>query len=331
MAVSRVRSLVPLVLAAGFIAAALLVPAPRAQAAGPLKVDTDQDGCLDVMETSIFPQQGGLRSHTNFWDFYDVPTGVFPALARNKAVSAPDFFAVLGRFGAEGTDTSVADALTAPPAAPAYHAAYDRGPAPMGGDPWDLNQADGSIAAPDFFANLAQFGHECTLAPNAPGMSLKGPSAPVPVSQAFTITINADPDPNFGIGAFQTEVTVSPSSGLTYIARPTCQDEAQVLEADAEPPDGCFRSTGSAGEVRHFIATSVSPPSLEPFDSPMGSLVEIDFTCDVAGTYQLTLTALPDASFGAAYVENANSDFVEVPTVPKGGMDVADALDVTCV
>ncbi len=42
-----------------------------------------------------------------------------------------------------------------------YHAAFDRGQAPMGADPWDLTTADGSIAGPDFFRVLGQSGHGC--------------------------------------------------------------------------------------------------------------------------------------------------------------------------
>ena len=47
-----------------------------------------------------------------------------------------------------------------PPPAPAYHTAYDRGPA-VGGDVWDLGPADGSIASTDIFAMLGQFTHAC--------------------------------------------------------------------------------------------------------------------------------------------------------------------------
>ncbi len=123
--------------------------------------DTDLDGCSDVQENGLTEEAGGRRDFKNFWDFFDVPTGTFPALARDAGVAAPDFFAVLARFGASGTATSVPDALSPAPAAPAYHAAYDRGPVQPGGDPWDLSQADGGIAGPDFFRVLGQFGHTC--------------------------------------------------------------------------------------------------------------------------------------------------------------------------
>jgi hypothetical protein len=52
------------------------------------------------------------------------------------------------------------DPLSAPPAAPGYHTAFDRGPA--SGDAWDVTQADGSIAGTDFFSVLVQFGHDCS-------------------------------------------------------------------------------------------------------------------------------------------------------------------------
>jgi hypothetical protein len=96
-----------------------------------------------------------------FWDFFDVWTGSVPNLVKNKAVAAPDFFAVLSRFGASGSATTVQDALTEPSSATGYHAAFDRGAPPPGGFPWELTAPDGSIAAPDFFRVLAQFGHSC--------------------------------------------------------------------------------------------------------------------------------------------------------------------------
>ncbi len=59
------------------------------------------------------------------------------------------------------TATSVADVLTPPSSSTGYHAAFDRGAPVMGGDPWDLTQADGAITGTDFFEALAQFGHTC--------------------------------------------------------------------------------------------------------------------------------------------------------------------------
>jgi hypothetical protein len=52
------------------------------------------------------------------------------------------------------------DPLSAPPAAPAYHPAFDRGSS-FGPYPWNVYPADGSITGTDFFTVLAQFGHSC--------------------------------------------------------------------------------------------------------------------------------------------------------------------------
>ena len=125
----------------------------RTQPATPISTSTDA-----VTGRSVGRNQaaGGLRNPKNFWDFYDVPTG--PSLARNRSVSSPDIFAVLGRFNASGN--SGVNPLSAPPPAPAYHPAYDRGPSP-GPNPWNLTAANGSIAATDVFAAIVQFGHSC--------------------------------------------------------------------------------------------------------------------------------------------------------------------------
>ncbi len=129
--------------------------------------DDDNDGCTDVQETGLVLGLGGLRDPHNFWDFFDVWTGA-PSWVRNKAIAAPDFFGVLGRFGTTrpgGAPTKAVgrtEALTPPTSSTTYHTAFDRGPAPAGANPWLLTQADGSIAAADFFRVLAQFGHTCT-------------------------------------------------------------------------------------------------------------------------------------------------------------------------
>ncbi len=122
--------------------------------------DDDGDGCTDVQEAGSNQFAGGLRNPHNYWDLYNVPTGMWPNVSQDKAVTIADFFAVLGRFGAEGTATSYADAIAPPPAPPAYHAAYDRG-ASFGPYSWSLTQADGNLAGPDFFRVLNQFGTTC--------------------------------------------------------------------------------------------------------------------------------------------------------------------------
>jgi hypothetical protein len=132
-------------------------PTPTKQ---PEPGDTDQDGCSDKHESGPNPSSGGLRVHTNFWDFFDVWTGSVPNLTKNEAVASTDFFAVLQRFGSNGVATGVQDALLEPVSSTGYHAAYDRGPS-SGPNIWNLTAANGSIATTDFFSVLGQFGHNC--------------------------------------------------------------------------------------------------------------------------------------------------------------------------
>ncbi len=124
----------------------------------PGRLDADQDGCIDEQEAQTLPASetsGGHRDPNNFWDFFDVPTG--PGLMRDRSVSGPDIFAVIGRFNTTGNPA--VDPLSPPPSS-GYHSAYDRGPL-LGPDPWDLGPADGSIASTDIFAIIAQFNHSC--------------------------------------------------------------------------------------------------------------------------------------------------------------------------
>jgi hypothetical protein len=69
-----------------------------------------------------------------------------------------DIFRVANRFGATG-DSGI-DPLSAPPAEPAYHPAFDRGDQ-IGDNLWNLGPADGAVALTDVFAIAAQFGHTC--------------------------------------------------------------------------------------------------------------------------------------------------------------------------
>ncbi len=145
-------------------------PTPTKQ---PLPGDTDGDGCTDQQENGPDPALGGQRDYLNFWDFFDVPTGV--GLSRDGSIASEDIFGVIGRFNATdvgpGDFYRDSDPLTAPNQVDLsgteaahrqnYHPSYDRtSPAP-GADPWDAGPPDGAISSQDFFAVLAQFGDSC--------------------------------------------------------------------------------------------------------------------------------------------------------------------------
>jgi len=136
---------------------------------GAAALDSDGDSCAD--KTEIMTAQGseafgGRRSPISFWDFFDTPD---ESGARNGLIDLfGDIFGVAGRFGAND-DSGLApvnrnsDPLSFPPASPDYHPAFDRSPAPPGGDAWDLGAPDGVIDLfTDIFGVAYQFGHACT-------------------------------------------------------------------------------------------------------------------------------------------------------------------------
>jgi hypothetical protein len=119
--------------------------------------DNDKDGCGDLQEAPTnAATRGGRRNAASFWDFFDTPTGN-PA-ARDRAVAITDIVAIVGRFGSSGS--TAIDPLSAPPAAPAYHTAFDRTLTP-GGDPWDTATPSGQITIQDIALSVQQFGHSC--------------------------------------------------------------------------------------------------------------------------------------------------------------------------
>lgn len=128
-------------------------------------LDTDGDGCRDVLELGNNPPLGGGRNPQYFWDFFDTPN---PSTApqRDRSITAGDIFRIVERFGATRPTAptkqeALAEALTTPPPAPAYHAAFDRSPPQPGGTILQAGPPDGSIATPDLVLALAQFGHSC--------------------------------------------------------------------------------------------------------------------------------------------------------------------------
>ena len=137
---------------------------PTPTPTGPLPGDTDGDGCTSSQELGPDKTLGGQRNPANFWDFLDVWTGL--PLVRDRAVTISDVGAVVGRFGSfrEPAPTeadALAEALTPPPAAPAYHTAFDRGGPMPDEDLWNLLPPDGTINIVDIGSAVAQFGHSC--------------------------------------------------------------------------------------------------------------------------------------------------------------------------
>jgi hypothetical protein len=113
-------------------------------------LDADLDGCADPQEEGANEHAGGERNPKSFWDFFDTP-------ARDRRVTVGDIAAVVGRFGSSG-DANV-DPMSASPAAPAYHTAFDR--TLVGADPWDSGPPNGSVSVQDITLVAAQFGHTC--------------------------------------------------------------------------------------------------------------------------------------------------------------------------
>ena len=126
--------------------------------------DDDNDGCTDVQELGTNPALGGLRDPHYFWDFYDVYAG--DPHARDQAINIGDIGAVVARFGSfqeppPTKEEALAQAVTLPPPAPAYHTALDRGGPIPGQNLWNLQPPDGAINIIDIGAVVAQFGHSC--------------------------------------------------------------------------------------------------------------------------------------------------------------------------
>ena len=136
----------------------------------PSPVDSDRDGCTNdrELQSKANAGQGGGRSPSRFWDFFDVwthPLGQPTLWERDRVVNVVgDIIGTASRFG-PGTPQSEEDAfaaaLTPPVSDSGYHAGFDRGPV-IGPNNWNRAPADGAINIPDDIIGVAvQFGVNC--------------------------------------------------------------------------------------------------------------------------------------------------------------------------
>jgi hypothetical protein len=172
-------------LALGVLAAALIASNSLAVTAN----DVDGDGCSDGEEIGPYKHFGGRRDPANFWDFDDVPTG--PSLSRDGIVAVDDLAQIVARFGsndaAPGDFTRASDPFSAPnaPVTPSgaranYHPSYDRSPAGVEDDLWELGPPNGAIDIGDIARATTQFGDRCT-GPEIEGSWTTG--APMPTAR----------------------------------------------------------------------------------------------------------------------------------------------------
>ncbi len=168
-----------------------------------------------------------------------------------------------------------------------------------------------------------------------PGMSLVAPTT-VSTGETFTVVVMADPAPDVEIAAFASEVLFP---GLEWLQRDSCEDEVQVERRDGEPLVACVVIVTSAfGGASTTVLTEFAQPPIEPLTLVPGStapLVELDFRCTTAGSYTLTLTAVPDLASGVLYGDtNGGEILVETEQYDYDGdttpNDVADTVTISC-
>ena len=76
-----------------------LLPTPTPLS--PADLDSDNDGCTDAKEQGANAARGGLRDHTDFWDFFDTPNpNAMPQ--RDKFINVADIARVVARLGTSG-------------------------------------------------------------------------------------------------------------------------------------------------------------------------------------------------------------------------------------
>ena len=156
---------------------------------------------------------------------------------------------------------------------------------------------------------------------------------------SFRVTISTAPAPDFELAGFATEV-VFDSDGLNWLQRASCTDEVQVERQDGGSLAICIAdfSTLLSGASHSVIAEAALPPLAALTVAPGSTtvLVELDFSCKTAGTFDLTLAAVPDSPAGAVYGD-VDANEIQVKTVEGPDIDddgepnqVADTLTINC-
>ena len=184
-------------------------------------------------------------------------------------------------------------------------------------------------AHPEPVPRAVHIGTEDLVKAKLPGMSLDAP-ATVFVGETFKVTVLADPAPNVGFAGFQSEVLFPEE--LTWEQSEACEDEVVPRPAGGSL-QVCLAglSTLLAG-AQHTVISEVAVPPLAALDVVPNNttpLVELDFVCNTLGSYKLTLTAVPDSAFGAAY-SDLNANPLKVKTTEVDGHQVADAIIIEC-
>ncbi len=181
---------------------------------------------------------------------------------------------------------------------------------------------------------------------DGPAMSLSAPGT-VYMGETFVLTIMSDPAPDVEIAGLGSEVIwvgpdqENPRDGLKWEQRDNCADDPidplDTFELQVERADGgaialcssfspALTSGAGIAVLSEFAlpaaALDVDPGSTTP-------LVEFDFVCNTAGSYKLTLTAVPGSPDGALF-GGLDGTELRVKTVEQDTIQVADTLTIEC-
>ncbi len=158
-----------------------------------------------------------------------------------------------------------------------------------------------------------------------PAMSLGAPGI-VYMGVTFQVTVTADPAPDVDVAGFGSEVLYP--DGLKSLPREFCEDELQVERVDGGAIALCNSFVPIlTGGVAHAVLSQFQQDAAA-LDVAPGSttlLLELDFVCNTAGSYTLTLTAVPDSPDGALFGAPSGAE-IAVKTVDG----VADTLTIEC-
>ena len=174
---------------------------------------------------------------------------------------------------------------------------------------------------------------------DGPAMSLGAPAI-VYMGETFVVTVTADPAPDVDIAGFGSEVlwvgpdAENPLEGLKWQPRvpgdseASCLAEIQVGRAGGGSIALCNSfSPILTGGAAHAVLSEFAQPAAA-LDVAQGSttlLLELDFVCNTAGSYELTLTAVPDSPDGALF---GGTDGGEIAVKTVDG--IADTLTIEC-
>ena len=161
----------------------------------------------------------------------------------------------------------------------------------------------------------------------------------VEVGQTFVLCLTSSPAPGVLIAGFQADLRFPEGPTALKYRQTSCNDEVKVVRQDGNPLGFCT-SNAAAGGVTITVLSSAGDIPLPPLNVAAGTnvqLVELDFSCNAAGSHTMALlkagtnySNMNSLPLAVKPVGQQSIDLDRNPSTPPVLVDVAATLTINC-